>query len=420
MDSVSGADLVISLAALAGSAGLTCQSLWTLQAKFNQIPYETRSLVEDVKILQSLLLSVENSSKINTDVALPPELQTIWQRIERSLRADFESLQELVCQFQQDLDTPSISHDRLLVRLQHASSNGVIARLRRAFKGHIQNLSFIDVLLARRQLITSQEALSTQTDGLVKKISDEFAFCRDEIRAINDVLLEMRDPSTNGAVAPQGPKSQTTNNTTDADLNSQTVIHRGKQRRRIVWKWSLYELPIGTLTTEALLAEEEQQDTPSKEPRRKLRITFNFKPPIWLMDYLLQINYTIATKGNTMPYWQRTQCGALSLLPNELRDCLDEGDCLAAADCFSKISLHDVLRLCESKQLTGVPVPSHMDIMQDPAGRRIFIRACSMSVDARVGPSENSTRYACQFRMRRIVALPALRCPNAAREHLRV
>lgn len=387
---VSGFALAASLANLAGCAGLTSQSLWTFQSNFKEVPPEIRYLLEDVKILQSLLLSVENLSRVNTDADLPPELQSIWQRIEKSLHTGLESLQKLVSQFQKELGGSSITRDHLLARLRHASSDGAVVDLRRILKSHIQALSFVDMLLAQRHLITSQEY--THTDELAEKISDEFAFCKDEGRAINDVLMEMRNPSNNESTEPRRFINQATPNSTDTDLNMHTTIHRGKRRRRILWKWSLYDFPMGTLTTEALLTEE-QQEKHFEDTKQKFQITFNFKPPSWLMNYLLQINYTLVMRGSSIPYWQRTRCGALSLLPNELRDCLEEGDCLAASDCFLKISLHDTLRLCESKYLNAVPVPSHTFIMPDPAGRSIFVRACSMSFDAHIGPLETPKRY---------------------------
>lgn len=161
----------------------------------------------------------------------------------------------------------------------------------------------------------------------------------------------------------------------------------------------LYQLPIGTLTTEALVAEEDQNVMKPGELRKKLQVTFEFQPPSCLMYCLLQTNYAIYMKGNILPHGKRTQSGAMSLLPAELKSCLDEGDCLAAADCFSGISLRDVMRLCESKHLNGVLVPSHLVIVKDAKGRSIIVRSCSMTLDARTGTSDPHPRYVMLHRL---------------------
>ncbi|KAL9620154.1 MAG: hypothetical protein Q9160_005269 [Pyrenula sp. 1 TL-2023] len=284
---VSGFALAASLANLEGCAGLTGQSLWTLQLKHKEVLPEIRYLLEDVKILQSLLLSIENLSKLNTDIELPPELQSIWQRTEKSLLTFLESLQKLVTQFQQELDGSLISRNHLLARLRHAGSDGAIVDLRGTLKSHIQTLSFLDMLLAQRHLKTSHISFSTHTDEIAEKISDDFAFCKDEIRTINDVLMEMRNPSNDESAETRRFTNQATPNSADTDLNMHTTVHRAKRRRRILWRWSLYEFPIGTLTTEALLTEEESEDT-----KQKLQVTFNFKPPSWLMNPRIYTIYT--------------------------------------------------------------------------------------------------------------------------------
>lgn len=47
-------------------------------------------------------------------------------------------------------------------------------KLRRAFKTHIRILSFVDILLARRQLIVFRTKFDVQNAELAQKISDRF------------------------------------------------------------------------------------------------------------------------------------------------------------------------------------------------------------------------------------------------------
>lgn len=393
MEPVSGVSLAGSLATLAGCAATSCQSLWTLQSRLKHIPSEIRSLTEDTKILQSHLIEIENFTKYDRDAHLPFELRSVWQRTEADLRADLENLQELVHQFQHEIDSPSDAYNRFFARLRYAESDDRIPRLRRAFKAHIEMLNFVDVLLTWKQVIAFQTSVTVQNSKLAQKISEGFSFHRAELRAIKKILSELQSLPTHEERGLARIRGEVSSTLTGTDLNLQTRTFQGKRRRRVVWKWSIYQFPIGTLTTEALLAEEGSQESFPKKPMRKIQLTFKFKPPVWLMNYLLQINYTIFTKGNMLPYWQRTQCGAQSLLPAELKSCLDEGDCLAAADCFSRIPLTDVLRLCESQHLNGVLIPSHLTFIKDAEGRSVVVRSCSMSLDARVGTTEPHSGY---------------------------
>lgn len=117
MDPVSGAGLAASLATLVGGAVSSCQSLWTLQSRLKHVPGEIKRLSEDTKVLQLLLLEIGRSTRADKDAQLPFELRSIWQRIEASLRADLENLQELVHQFQNDLSSSSGARNPLFSRI---------------------------------------------------------------------------------------------------------------------------------------------------------------------------------------------------------------------------------------------------------------------------------------------------------------
>ncbi|KAH6698317.1 hypothetical protein BKA61DRAFT_706925 [Leptodontidium sp. MPI-SDFR-AT-0119] len=62
----------------------------------------------------------------------------------------------------------------------------------------------------------------------------------------------------------------------------------------------------------------------------------------------------LEVEEHRLPYWQRTQCGAVSLLPVELSNCLGEGDFLAAGACLSKISACDIQCLCREAAFDSI------------------------------------------------------------------
>lgn len=117
--------------------------------------------------------------------------------------------------------------------------------------------------------------------------------------------------------------------------------------KRIYWKWALYQLSIGTLTTEVAHSEENTSGS-SHEAGMTYNINFKFQPPLWLTGIIFQLPHTmkVEVEEHRLPYWQRTQCGPVSLLPVELSNCLGESDFLAAGACLSKISACDIQLLC--------------------------------------------------------------------------
>ncbi|KAH7417535.1 hypothetical protein BKA64DRAFT_658145 [Cadophora sp. MPI-SDFR-AT-0126] len=115
----------------------------------------------------------------------------------------------------------------------------------------------------------------------------------------------------------------------------------------VYWKWAMYQLPIGTLTTELSRSGRKPKE---QEPDAKTgyKVTFKLQPPAWITEVVFQISYVmnVDNLGHKLPYWQRTQCGSGSIIPKELLRYMRDDNFLAVASCLSSMSAWDIQELC--------------------------------------------------------------------------
>lgn len=116
----------------------------------------------------------------------------------------------------------------------------------------------------------------------------------------------------------------------------------GRIWKNVHWKWSIYKLPIGVLCIESSHETAFQSSNPESLPEDRTSITFTFAPSKWIWNSLINVCYAMSTEGHTLPYWQRTQSGAMSMLPPRLIEYLRDGDLMSLGGLFSDFSCHEV------------------------------------------------------------------------------
>lgn len=113
------------------------------------------------------------------------------------------------------------------------------------------------------------------------------------------------------------------------DMPRETSLVTSK--KTVYWRWSIYRLPVGLLSIEA--SQEESIQTPNSsicDNVKQTRVVFIFSPPKCVIDSMIQISYTLVMKGNSVPSWQKSQCGSTSIFPQALQESLKDKDLLAA------------------------------------------------------------------------------------------
>ena len=115
--------------------------------------------------------------------------------------------------------------------------------------------------------------------------------------------------------------------------------------KNVYWRWSVYRLPIGMLSIETLHQKSVDSSKPQHgSPEQQFRVTFTFSPPKWIMNSLIRISHSISTQAHSLPYWQRTQCGAMSMVPQELMEYLKEDDLIAIGNLFCNMHIDEFSR----------------------------------------------------------------------------
>lgn len=358
MDPVTSAGLAASLVTLTNLCIRGCKTIYLLQSSLKEVPRDICALADEVDTLQTLLVELQHFTQSTGEFDISPGLRNIWQRSEESLRKDLKSLESLVRKTQNGLDS-SAGHKRILAYMRHAVSDEKVAKYRLAFRSHIDNLNLIHNLLSRQQLSTVRSSLDLLASNLNGRICDGPKNVAAELQAIHNNLAALSGP--------MGPDSgQMT-----ARMNLLEEYIAETKWKKLFWKWSLYQLPIGLLTVEVALSEPDtlRSPHPALRKRKKTRMVFKYKPPAWFISCVLEVTYTIFTQANKLPYWQRSKCGRLSLLPADLSTFMGESDILATGDGFLRVPFGDVLQLCKQEQLSGALIPCYGRTICEKTGK---------------------------------------------------
>ncbi|KAL9621198.1 MAG: hypothetical protein Q9160_004330 [Pyrenula sp. 1 TL-2023] len=379
MDPVTSAGLAASLVTLTNLCIRGCKTIYLLQSSLKEVPREICALAEEVDTLQTLLVELQHFTQSAGEFDISPGLRSIWQRSEESLRKDLKSFESLVRKVQNGLDSAA-SHKRILAYMRHAVSDEKIAKHRLAFRSHIDNLNLVHNLLARQQLSTVRASLDLLASNLNGRICDGPKNVAAELQSIHNNLAALSGTMgrDNGQMA--------------AEMNLLKEYITEMKWKKLFWKWSLYQLPIGILTVEVALSESNTLNTthPALRKRKRTRIIFKYKPPVWFMSCVLEVAYTIFTQANKLPYWQRSKCGRLSLLPADLSTFIGESDILATGDGFLRVPFGDVLQLCKQEQLSGALIPCFGRTLCEKTGKEKLLAAEGfvITLDNHVAPSK--------------------------------
>ncbi|KAG4441335.1 hypothetical protein IFR05_003198 [Cadophora sp. M221] len=331
---LTGIGLAASLVTLISLVTQGCTRLHDLQGRYKNAPSELNQLVRDADVFKVLLGEIERSSNDIGSADLSPELRSIWRGNENQMRDDLKSFTEMI--------------EKLQLQVDGSGKTRILGRIR----SHIEMLNFIQSLLTSRQISHVHATLGVANLRILGRLDRGIDLIEEELSAIHETLsMPQRLPTSAGREL-FNVIAQSHNNgsfQSEAKISLDQIIPERKIKR-IYWKWAMYQLPIGTLTTEVAHSEGSTSGSSSShEAGKTYNITFKFQPPLWLTGIVFQLSHTIKleAEGHKLPYWQRTQCGAVSLLPVELSNYLGEGDFLAAGACLSKISACDILRLCD-------------------------------------------------------------------------
>lgn len=346
MDPATGAGLAASLVTLIGLCGRGCKTVHSLRLRLKDVPREIDKLAEEVETLQAILIELQKFVQSAGEVELSPGLQNIWQRTQGALRKDIEAFESLVRQVQSGLESSS-NHRRTLAHFRHVAQTEQISKYKLAVRGHIDNLNLIHNLLARQQLMSLKTSFDLLTSSYNGRVCEGSENVTDELQVIYETLSTLK--STIG----RGDAHEARN------MSLLKKYIEEMQWKRLKWKWSIYQLPVGILSIEVALSESNVNSShnPTIRKKKRARVIFKYKPPPWFFRTILEVTYTIYTQGHKLPFWQRTTCGRLSLLPLDLSRCLGESDCLAIGDCLLRIPFGDILQLCREQQLSGLLLP---------------------------------------------------------------
>lgn len=340
MDPVTAVGLAAGCLNLVRLAASTCQSIYRLQSALKQAPRDIQRLADDAETLQALLVEVERSGREADQIQLSSELQSAWHRVESQLREDLDILRDFVQKFEYGhAGSGSKSRSRVLAQIRHAISGDDILKLRRALKTHIGILNFINSTLTSRQIIS---------------LRDEFDFLKGGLQVIREIappietarIFEIQDthlmPATSNTVLPlkdlYGPAEKRQN-------------YEGDHWKRVYWKWSIYRVAVWAFTIEA--SKSVKSRTRAHSGIKRFKLIFKFEPPKWLMDRLLQVSYDVFLDGHSLPYWQRTKCGCLSVIPMDVLSKLEVDDYFAAAECLLRVPFSNILLLVKMKKIWG-------------------------------------------------------------------
>lgn len=134
-------------------------------------------------------------------------------------------------------------------------------------------------------------------------------------------------------------------------IASPSINKRGRERatrrlwKTVHWKWSIYRFPIGMLSIEDFHETASRLSNPESYPEDRTLVTSIFSPPKWIWNALVKVSYAILTESQVLPFWQRTQSGAMSILPPRLTEYLEDDNFIAIGDLLSRLSVQEIREL---------------------------------------------------------------------------
>jgi hypothetical protein len=354
MDPFTGIGLAASLVTLVDLATQGCKRLHDLQSRIKNAPNELQQLAREAETFNNLLVETEKSSNNIGQAVLSVELRSTWLRNEEQMRSDLKGFTELV----EKLRGGDTAKSRLLGQIRYGVSDKKIMKCRRAFKSHIEVLNLVQSLMTSRHISHLHATFGVESVRLKRTLDSGFDLIGEELGAIYKTLSGLQNSPT---VAHKELLNVITHTNGTFGSGDGSPLRQSRQSpaerswKKIYWKWSMYQLPIGILTTELSQAEPKSANSAGEEKKRH-KVTFKFRPPPGLTSIIFQISYTIyvENKGHALPYWQRTQCGGTNLLPMELSTYLEEGDFLAVGACLSRMSSRDVYQLCQEHHFEDI------------------------------------------------------------------
>lgn len=117
-----------------------------------------------------------------------------------------------------------------------------------------------------------------------------------------------------------------------------------KQCRRLQWRLSVFEFPIGTLVVERGIRDDDSSICPGASQTRPF--SFRFQPCSWVSDGIFSVDHFFSTMGQNLPAWQRIQQRVPSLLPQALScspqetDLFELGRLLATCSKYALYLMH--------------------------------------------------------------------------------
>ncbi|MCJ1465856.1 hypothetical protein MMC07_004475 [Pseudocyphellaria aurata] len=430
MDPVStGVSLAASLVTLLAVAADSCESICSLQLRLSKAPDDIRRLVADVHMFQTLLSDVELSSRNLGDEEIPPNLRAIWLKCGEQMRQDLLGFKDIADLLEQSLNGPSAIGKNVIARVRRILSEPTVQTYQKLFSRHIEILGFVHSSINRSQVCTllaesrcqglkldSIEMASSksaagiqyevyQTQNSIHLVRDELDMVKSEMvglressQACNDLLkqaLSKKNNSIESALGhfgsfELGPNVQRPFIKQRAHLaNHQPYMPRETSlvtsKRVVYWRWSTFRLPIGLLTIEASQEESIQMPNSSiSDSEKHTRVAFIFSPPKCVIDSMIQISYLFVMKGNSVPSWQRSQCGSTSIFPQALQESLKDKNLLAAGKLLANMpSVDGVQQL--SKYMNTLPLASRSGVNLTPKTITQQSQSFRLSFDTAVG-----------------------------------
>ena len=136
-------------------------------------------------------------------------------------------------------------------------------------------------------------------------------------------------------------------------LSDTGEITRGASRalasrklKQVYWKWSTYRLPIGMLCITEV--EEETADSTDQSGKKRYGITFTLSLPSFVQHGLIQVAYNVSTQANSMPFWQCTQMGAITILPPDIMQAGRDMNLMEIGRLLSTLSPQGVYQILEA------------------------------------------------------------------------
>jgi hypothetical protein len=93
--------------------------------------------------------------------------------------------------------------------------------------------------------------------------------------------------------------------------------------------------------------EEELEESANQSAKKNYGITFTLSLPSFVQHGLIQVAYNVSTQANSMPFWQCTQMGAITVLPPDIMKAGRDMNLMEVGRLFSTLSPEGIERVLE-------------------------------------------------------------------------